>query len=231
MPGTYYTGAWDAAGTRFLYVVPDHAMRPWQVREHILGTPADTDRLVLQEDDESFEVTVRATRSGEWIVIESRSRDTSECWLLPTRDTTAAPRSVAGRRRGTEYTVDHAPWGAPDARIDELLMVTNDEAPEFRVLAAATDTLEPWREVVAHDPAVRVIAADAFAGHVVLTLRRDGLPMLRVAQPRLVILLRHRARGRGVHGLPVPGGRVRPGCHHDPHREPHDAGVLVGCGP
>ena len=85
MEQTYYTGAWDTTGTRFLYVVPDHAMRPWQVREHILGTPADTDRLVLQEDDEAFEVTVGATRSGEWIVIESRSRDTSECWLLAAR--------------------------------------------------------------------------------------------------------------------------------------------------
>ncbi len=178
VPGTYYTGAWDAAGTRFLYVVPDHAMRPWQVREHILGTPADSDRLVVQEDDESFEVTVRATRSGEWIVIESRSRDTSESWLLPTRDTTEALRSVAGRRRGIEYTVDHAPWG----QSDELLIVTNDEAPEFRVMAAATDTLGPWREVVAHDPAVRVLDADAFAGHVVLTLRRDGLPVLRVVR-------------------------------------------------
>jgi oligopeptidase B len=173
--GTYYTGAWDDSGTRFLYVVPDHAMRPWQVREHVLGTPAGSDRLVLQEDDEAFDVTVRATRSGEWIVIESRSRDTSECWLLPARDTTTAPRSVAGRRRGIEYTVDHAPGES-----DELLMVTNDEAPEFRVLAGATGTLGPWREVVAHDPAVRVVAADAFAGHVVLTLRRDGLPLLRV---------------------------------------------------
>ncbi|MEZ5185384.1 MAG: prolyl oligopeptidase family serine peptidase [Candidatus Nanopelagicales bacterium] len=176
--GTYYSGAWDATGTRFLYVVPDHAMRPWQVREHILGTPADTDRLVLQEDDESFDVTVRATRSGEWILIESRSRDTSECWLLPARDTCAAPRSVAGRRRGTEYTVDHA----PRAGHDELLMLTNDEAPEFRVLAAATDTLGPWREVVAHDAEVRVVAADAFATHVLLTLRADGLPLLRVVR-------------------------------------------------
>ncbi|HQR79441.1 MAG TPA: prolyl oligopeptidase family serine peptidase [Actinomycetota bacterium] len=176
VPDTYYTGAWDATGTRFLYVVPDHAMRPWQVREHVLGTPVDTDRLVLQEDDEAFEVTVHATRSGEWIVIESRSRDTSEAWLLPARDTAAVPRSVAGRRQGIEYSVDHAPW----ARADELLMVTNDEAPEFRVLAAATGTLGPWREVVAHDPDIRVVAADAFAGHVVLTLRQDGLPLLRV---------------------------------------------------
>jgi oligopeptidase B len=178
VPGTYYTGAWDASGTRFLYVVPDHAMRPWQVREHILGTPADADRLVLQEDDESFEVTVHATRSGEWIVIESRSRDTSECWLLQAGDTAAAPRSVAGRRRGIEYSVDHAPWD----QSDEVLMVTNDQAPEFRILAAATETLEPWREVVAHDPAVRVVAADTFAGHVVLTMRRDGLPLLRVVR-------------------------------------------------
>lgn len=177
VPDTYYTGAWDATGTRFLYVVPDHAMRPWQVREHILGTPADSDRLVLQEDDESFEVTVGATRSGEWIVIESRSRDTSESWLLPADDTTVAPRSVAGRRRGIEYTVDHAPWGDQD----ELLMVTNDQATEFRVMAGATDTLGPWREVVAPDSGVRVLAADAFADHVVLTLRADGLPMLRVA--------------------------------------------------
>jgi len=178
VPGTYYTGAWDATGTRFLYVVPDHAMRPWQVREHILGTPADTDRLVLQEDDESFEVTVRATRSGEWIIIESRSRDTSECWLLPARDTTAVLRSVAGRRRGIEYTVDHAPWG----RHDELLMLTNDAAAEFRVLAAPIDSLGPWQEVVAHDPGVRVVAADAFAEYVVLTMRRNGLPLLRVVR-------------------------------------------------
>ena len=176
VPDTYYTGAWDATGTRFLYVVPDHAMRPWQVREHILGTSTASDRLVLQEDDEAFEVTVHATRSGEWIVIESHSRDTSECWLLPSGDTTVEPRSVAGRRRGTEYTVDHAPWGDGD----ELLMVTNDDAPEFRVLAASTETSGPWREVVAHDAQVRVVAVDAFAGHVILTLRRDGLPLLRV---------------------------------------------------
>ncbi len=176
--GTYYTGAWDAACSRFLYVVPDHAMRPWQVREHILGTPADTDRVVLQEDDESFEVTVSGTRSGQWIVIESRSRDTSECWLLPAGDTSASPRSVADRRRGVEYSVDHA----PTAQVDELLMVTNDGAPEFRVLAAQTQTLGPWREVVAHDPTTRLLAIDAFAEHVVLTMRNDGLPLLRVAK-------------------------------------------------
>ncbi|MCU0277700.1 MAG: prolyl oligopeptidase family serine peptidase [Candidatus Nanopelagicales bacterium] len=176
--GTYYTGAWDASGSRFLYVVPDHAMRPWQVREHILGTPADTDRLILQEDDESFEVTVRGTRSAQWIVIEARSRDTSESWLLPAGNTTAPPRSVAGRRRGVEYSVDHA----PSAQGDEILMVTNDAAEEFRVLAASTRTLGPWREVVAHDPTLRLLAIDAFAEHVVLTMRSNGLPLLRVAK-------------------------------------------------
>ena len=110
IPVTYYTGAWDASGTTFLYTVPDAAMRPWQVRAHVLGTDPALDRLVLQEDDESFEVTVTGSRGGEWIVLESRSRDTTEAWLVPTADVAEAPRSVWGRRAGVEYAVDHAPW-------------------------------------------------------------------------------------------------------------------------
>ena len=84
---------------------------------------------------------------------------------------------MAGRRRGTEYTVDHAPWGDGD----ELLMVTNDQAPEFRVLAGATDTLGPWRR---SSPTRRTCGwcLPTFARHVVLTLRRDGLPLLRVVR-------------------------------------------------
>lgn len=180
--GTYYTGAWDAAGTAFLYTVPDAAMRPWQVRVHVLGTPAGSDPVLLQEDDARYEVTVRATRSGQWIVIESRSRDTAESWLVPTSDVTVPPRSVSPRRRGVDYAIDHAPWDAPEGRRDELLVVTNEGAPEFRVMAAPVDdtTGTAWHEVVAHDPDVRVVGADAFATHVVLTLRTDGLTLLRV---------------------------------------------------
>lgn len=135
-------------------------MRPWQVREHILGTSSDSDRLVMQRGRRVVRSDcARHTLGGVDRDRVSQSRH-QRVLQLPAGDTDAPLRSVAGRRRGIEYTVDHAPTDFAD----EVLMVTNDGAAEFRILAAGTDALEPWREVVAHDPAVRIVAADAFAG-------------------------------------------------------------------
>src|SRR5579864_8824385 len=56
--GVYYGSAWSADSRTFFYVKPDAAMRPFQVWRHRMGTPADHDVLVVQEDDERFELTV-----------------------------------------------------------------------------------------------------------------------------------------------------------------------------
>ncbi len=59
----YYGGAWAADSKTFFYVRPDGAMRPYQVWRHVLGTPEEDDALVLQEDDERFELNVELTKS------------------------------------------------------------------------------------------------------------------------------------------------------------------------
>jgi protease II len=72
--GTYYGLAWAADSRALLYVVTDAAYRPHQVWRHELGTAPDQDTLVYREDDERFELTVRATRSGAWLLIEAAAR-------------------------------------------------------------------------------------------------------------------------------------------------------------
>ena len=88
------------------------------------------DVLVLSEPDERFELNVRASRSGGLVVIWSASRDTTEVWVVDAHDPRAAPRSVGGRRVGVEYHAEHAVL--PDGT-EVLLLVTNDEAQEFRL--------------------------------------------------------------------------------------------------
>ena len=105
---TYYGLAWAADSRSLLYVVTDAAYRPHEVWRHELGTAPDRDTLVYREDDERFELTVRATRSGAWLLIETASRDTTETLLIPAGDTGAAPFVVEPRRPGTEYYADHA---------------------------------------------------------------------------------------------------------------------------
>ncbi len=181
-PRTYYGGAWSAGSDVFFYTVPDEAYRPFQVWRHRIGTPAADDVLVRQEDDAHFELVVEASRSGEQVVITAMSRNTTEVHLVPAADPEASPTLVQPRRPGVEYHVEHAPWQSPDGRRDELLIVTDDGATEFRVVCAPTATpgREHWIPVLNEDPDVRVVGVDAFASHYVLTLRRGGSTLLRV---------------------------------------------------
>lgn len=174
---SYYGGAWSADSSTFFYTVHDDAYRPHQVWRHRIGTPVVDDVLVLSEDDEQYDLDVRATRSGDLVVLLTANRDTSEVWLVDAHDPAASPRCVEARRRRIEYDVEHARTDAGDL----LLIVTNDEAPEFRLMGAplAFPGREHWRELVAEDPEERLYDVTAFAGHAVTTLRRDTVLMAR----------------------------------------------------
>ncbi len=178
LTGTYYGLAWAADARSLLYTTVDDAYRPDTVRRHVLGTDQAADTVSWREDDRRFELEVQATRSGELAVLQARSRDTTEVRLVPTTDLAAVPHLVAERVPGREYVVDHEP-GADGGR---LVVVTDLDAPEFRVMTAPVTSSGPddWTELLAHDPAVRVEAADVVGGHVVVSERSEGRPRVRV---------------------------------------------------
>lgn len=165
---TYYGLAWSAASDAFLYVVHDTLYRPYQVWLHRVGTGQDADTLVHQEDDERFEVTVRATRSGAYLLIETASRDTTETLLVPSGRPDRPPEVIEPRRRGVEYTVDHG---------GDLFMVTNAGAVEFRLVGGRPGA---WTELVPGSAGTRLVGCDVFAGHLVVTERHGGATRLRV---------------------------------------------------
>ncbi len=189
--GVHHGGAWAADSTTFLYVVPDAAWRAADVRRFRLGrgggpVGADAGDLVLAEADESFSLSVRLTRSREVLVISASSSDCTEVFTVPADDPSARPVSVGGRRAGIEYAVEHAP-ADPDSS-EHLLVVTNDGAAEFRLMSAPVSAsgADAWAEVVPPRPGERLLDVDAFATHLVLSLRMAGAPTLRIV-PRAAI--------------------------------------------
>ena len=91
--------------------------------------------------------------AGAYVFIETASRDTSETWLIPADDPTAAPRGRAPARRGVEYRVDHC------RETDRLYIVTNDGAAEFRLMSRAGARRRPdWTERGAGRPGERLHA-------------------------------------------------------------------------
>jgi oligopeptidase B len=179
--GVFYGLAWSADSRSLWYVRADDSMRAHQVWRHRIDGPSEHDHLVLDEPDVRFAVVLRRCRSGRYAVVRAASRTTSECWLLDVHDPEAPPRSVAGRRPGVLYSVEHQAGEGGD----RLLLLTNEDAPDFRVVAAPADDPRPerWEELAGHEPGRRIVAVDAFAHAVVLTERGDARDRLRVRTP------------------------------------------------
>ena len=176
--GTYYELAWAADSRSFFYTVPDPLYRPHEVWLHRLGTPRDQDVLVFAEPDQRFELAVRSTRSGAYVLIESESRDTTETLLIPAADASAAPAVLEPRRAGVEYRADHG--DGPDG--GEFYLITNDRAAEFRLVRAAATApgRTGWAEVIAGSPDTRLVSAEVFGRHVVVEQRHGAATQLRI---------------------------------------------------
>ena len=105
-------------------------------------------------------------------MLHAESKLTTESWVVAADDPTAAPRSLLGRRDGHEYSVEH--WG------ERWVMLTNDAAEDFRVVAAPEDDPRAWTELVPHSPGRRINAAEPFVGHLVIHEWADARQQLRV---------------------------------------------------
>ncbi len=175
---TYYGLAWAADSRSLLYVVTDAEYRPHEVWRHRVGTGPGRDVLVFREDDQRFEVTVRATRSGGFLLIETESRDTTETLFLPAADPAARPAVLEPRRPGVEYRADHA--RGPDG--GDFYLVSNDAAAEFRLVRAPVRTpgRAAWTEVIAGSPDTRLVSCDVFGRYLVVQQRRAAATQLRV---------------------------------------------------
>jgi oligopeptidase B len=170
----YYGFAWASDNLTVFYTKADAAMRPFQVWRHRLGTPVAQDVLVLQEDDERFELSVEPTKSERFVIFSSSSQVTAECSFVYADAPESKLQMIERRRQGIEYSVDH--------QEDRFLILTNDGAQNFRLMAAPVSSpgRGSWVEVVPERESVRLNFVDVHKGHVVLGERSDGLQQLEV---------------------------------------------------
>ena len=176
IPRTYYGGAWSKDARFFFYTRPDDAMRPHQLWRHALGSDASEDVLVFQEDDERFFLEVDSSRSGDFLFVTLQSKITTEVWMLDAAHPEGDLRRIREREDGVEYWVEHQ-RGPGDGR---LVILTTLAAPNGRILEAPVEDPGTWRELLAHDPTVKLDGLDAFRDHLVLWCRTDGMSGVKV---------------------------------------------------
>jgi oligopeptidase B len=164
--------AWAADNRTLFYVTEDGAKRPDRFWRHRLGQTADD--LVFDEKDVTYRIGAWRSRSGDYIFLTSGSKIADEVRYVRADKPDDAFRVITPRRPGHEYSVDHSG--------SNFYIVTNDKGKNSRLVAApvAAPDERNWTEIVPHNPSRRISEAEAFAKHVVVTEREEGLTQLRI---------------------------------------------------
>lgn len=166
---------WAADNRTVYYLTLDAAHRPDKVWRYRVGS-GEPSELVYHEADERFWLGVGLTRSEAYVLIASGSSITSEYRYADAADPNARFTVVLPRREGIEYAIEHAVVGGQD----RFLILHNEDAVNFTLTEAPVSEPTRQRTLIPHRDDVRLDGVDAFAGHLVVSYRREALPRLQV---------------------------------------------------
>ncbi len=179
---TSYGAAWANDNATVFFVRVDEAMRPYQLWRHVVGSDPVGDALVYEEPDDRFYLGVGRTKDDRYILMDLESKVTTEVRSLRADDPFGEFAAIEPRRNGVEYRVTHD-RGDPAAGLESrYLIVTNDGAEDFRLMAAPDDSpgRDNWTEVIPARDGVRLDNVDPFAGRLVVYERTGGETRIRV---------------------------------------------------
>jgi oligopeptidase B len=141
------------------------------------GVRSTDDVLVYEEKDPGMFLGVHVTSSEAFIVIGAGNQETSEAWIIPASDPTAAARLVQAREVGVRYELEH--WN------DRFVVRTNaDGAIDFKLMWAdeADPSKATWREWIGHRPGIFVTGMHAWKGWFALTERAEANDRIVIVQ-------------------------------------------------
>ncbi|PPA71042.1 S9 family peptidase [Jeotgalibacillus proteolyticus] len=133
---------WSRCGRYMFYVTVDDMQRPYRLWRHEIGG-AESDELLFEEKEVTFALFISKTQSGNYITVQSSSTMTEEVRLINADEPLAPVELVDERRRGIKYEVEH--WG------DHLLILTNEDALNFKLLRCSVSDFSEREEVIPYD--------------------------------------------------------------------------------
>lgn len=170
--------AWAADARHLFYVVIDKNLRPYRIYRHQRGTSPQTDELIFEEKDPQQFLSLSKSSSGDFILIESHGKVTSEIWYLRSADPLGSWTCFEPRREGHEYSLDHGGT--------RFYVLSNARHQNFELFSAPAPIagVHPrraqWSLVEKGQSAIYRTSISVFKDYVVLGERADGLPQYRV---------------------------------------------------
>ena len=174
------SATWANDSRTLYYTTMDASKRSHRLWRHVVGTTAQADRLLYEENDELFDIGVDKTRDERFVTLLVESKDSTEVRVIDANASETAGaadvalRIVMARRASIEYHLEH--------RGSSFYVRINDTGRNYRLvrLDDGRPDLARAEELIAARDDVMLDDLDLFAGHMVVTERVRGSLELRV---------------------------------------------------
>ncbi len=171
----------EPAGQRAYYMVADSTWRPYRLYMHVLGTPAEEDRLLLEITDPELWTGVGLSADKKQLLIVSGNSEYNETRILDVTDPDAEPQLLIGAEHRLLHSVDPIELDG-----ERLLLITHDQSGPNNALSLTTQEallaqasaaegspLDLGAEVIPHEETVKVEGVAVTASQVLVSARRD----------------------------------------------------------
>ncbi|MCA0133480.1 S9 family peptidase [Winogradskyella alexanderae] len=168
------SSSWANDNKTIFYTKKDSVtLRAHQIYRHTLGQLED--KLIFEEGDETFGVTVYKTKSRKYIVIACYSTLTNEYHILEADSPKGKFKLFQERIRGLEYSISHYN--------NHFYILTNkDRATNFKIMKTPvlSTGIDGWEELISHREDTLIENVDIFKDYLVISERRNGLNQIRI---------------------------------------------------
>lgn len=168
----HYGLEWANDNRTFFYVRQNAEQRPFQLVRHIVGTPQSLDKVIYEEEDGQFFVSVDKSRDEKYIFLNLEGAITSESYYLAADSPNSAFTLIKEREHGIEYY--------PTIDAGELLILTNWHAPNFQLVKAPLENSLRWSTFIQEPKDVYLEDFDYYEKYIVLYTRKNGLQNISV---------------------------------------------------
>ena len=155
------------------YYVRKHpvTLLPYQVWRHAIGTPASQDKLIYEEKDDTYYVSLHKTTSKHYVVIHLANATTSEVRLLDAEMADAEPFVFLPRRKDHEYSLDHYQH--------RFYLRSNRNGKNFGLYRTRMRDEQQWEELIPPRENIMLEGFTLFTDWLVVEERQRGLTSLR----------------------------------------------------
>ncbi len=169
---------WGGDGASLIYVAVDDMVRSYRANRHVLGQPATSDAILLQEDDPTFSVGVRASRSKQLAIISVSHYQRDEILAIATDTVHAQPVLLVPRTLDVRATADHMDG--------QFYILTNQNAGDRKIVATPdyAPSLATAVAIVPESKGRYIDDATLFDDFIVVQETHDAVTTMRILDRR-----------------------------------------------